>query len=1218
MKKYVLKITHIIVLFLFVFGNTLSGVSAVLAQTGTATADMVLSTETPNIGETFTVDIYIDVSGVDSPDDGLGSYTGSLTWDPGVLGYVSYSDSPPSGFTGLVNETNVTSGELIFNGANASGATGDIKLVSLTFEALAAGTGSLDLEFSVLAAAITFADLMPLLTVEDSSVSISSLIPGSVELDGDVSVATDDSTTTLSFSHTTGSGDNRLMLVGVSWNSSSAASSIVDATFTPDGGVAEDLDAVITQKQTSNYRYSAIYSLLNPPADQPGTIDITFNSTISYGIVGGAANFANVNQSDPLGAPIGASSGSSNDDLVTVLLESLNGDELVFDNIFVGGNPPAGATVGAGQTQLGSWNIDEGYSRGAASIEQASSDSVVMSWDLAAASMWVTAAVPINPAMVEPPTCYALTLSSGSNGSAPTAVPDASWGCAAGEYSESEVIALTAHPDPDYQVLAWVGTDDDVSRELTNQLTMPAMAAAVNVLYEPEPLVSEVLVDGDASSGTADDVAVLEFDHTTGIGSNRMILVGVSWNSGSAGRTISSVTFTYDAGGSPISFDPVITGAAESSSAPRNSAIYKSSVEPDANMDGTITITFNDAVSNGIVAGAANFSGVDLASPIGPTDFATASSSTAPSVSLSGLDGDELVFDNVFQGASGETQTLTPAAGQDELWNGWIANNRAAASTKQADSDSITMSWTASSSSVFVTTAAAINPAPAAESNRLEVDVQPEGTGTTIPAEGIHGYPDGTIVTVTAEPATGYVFSSWSGDCSGSGTCQVTMSEDRSVTANFVLEEYTLTILTSGNGSVDKSPDQATYHYGDSVELTANPDTDWLFDSWSGDLSGSANPETIVIDGDASVTATFIEMPEGGIELDGSVSSTVTEGVSVVTFSHTTGTGVGRVVMVGVSANSYNDKQTISSVTFTPSGESAIPLSVVGSVENEDGRLSAIYSLVGAPSGVTGMVTITFSGSVPYGIIAGAANFSGVDTADPFDTYFSAVGTQTSALQVIVAADPGDMIFDNVFLGAADPPALTVGAGQTQLWNSEQNRAAGVASYEEAVSASTVMSWTPASTSSDHYWAIGAVPINPMGSGTIYELTVAVSPLAGGTTNPTVGIHDYLENAIVDVTAEAAPGYEFNSWSGACTGSGACQITMNDNKSVTANFTTMTVPITFTGEELLGRPTDHSISIKIVPDEAISYYYEYGTSSGAYADQTSNAVAYPPAILRRL
>ena len=49
--------------------------------------------------------------------------------------------------------------------------------------------------------------------------------------------------------------------------------------------------------------------------------------------------------------------------------------------------------------------------------------------------------------------------------------------------------------------------------------------------------------------------------------------------------------------------------------------------------------------------------------------------------------------------------------------------------------------------------------------------------------------------------------------------------------------------------------------------------------------------------------------------------------------------------------------------------------------------------------------------------------------------------------------------------------------------------------------------------------------------------------------------------------------------------------------------------ITFTGGELLGKPTDTSITINIVPDATIEYYYEYGTSSGSYTHQTTPMTA---------
>ena len=138
------------------------------------------------------------------------------------------------------------------------------------------------------------------------------------------------------------------------------------------------------------------------------------------------------------------------------------------------------------------------------------------------------------------------------------------------------------------------------------------------------------------------------------------------------------------------------------------------------------------------------------------------------------------------------------------------------------------------------------------------------GTVTSMPA-GINcgtdctqSYAFNTQVTLTAVAAAGSTFTGWSGSgCSGTGNCQVTMSEARSVTANFTLSEYTLTINVTGNGSVAKVPDQATYHYGDVVQLTATPATGWSFVGWSGDLTGSTNPANITMAGNKTVTATF-------------------------------------------------------------------------------------------------------------------------------------------------------------------------------------------------------------------------------------------------------------------------------------------------------------------------------------------------------------------------
>jgi hypothetical protein len=62
--------------------------------------------------------------------------------------------------------------------------------------------------------------------------------------------------------------------------------------------------------------------------------------------------------------------------------------------------------------------------------------------------------------------------------------------------------------------------------------------------------------------------------------------------------------------------------------------------------------------------------------------------------------------------------------------------------------------------------------------------------GTTDPSPGTHAYVDGTEVSIKAEPESGYKFSEWSGDASGStNPITITMDKDKSIIANFVIKE---------------------------------------------------------------------------------------------------------------------------------------------------------------------------------------------------------------------------------------------------------------------------------------------------------------------------------------------------------------------------------------------------------------------------------------------
>src|SRR5207249_3707563 len=102
----------------------------------------------------------------------------------------------------------------------------------------------------------------------------------------------------------------------------------------------------------------------------------------------------------------------------------------------------------------------------------------------------------------------------------------------------------------------------------------------------------------------------------------------------------------------------------------------------------------------------------------------------------------------------------------------------------------------------------------------------------------------GAVVTLSATPAAGSVFTGWSGGCSGTAPCTVTVAGATSVSAAFGVATVTLTVARTGSGSgVLRSEDggigcpmtcAAAYAPGTTVTLTAQADLGSSFGGWGG------------------------------------------------------------------------------------------------------------------------------------------------------------------------------------------------------------------------------------------------------------------------------------------------------------------------------------------------------------------------------------------------
>ena len=126
-------------------------------------------------------------------------------------------------------------------------------------------------------------------------------------------------------------------------------------------------------------------------------------------------------------------------------------------------------------------------------------------------------------------------------------------------------------------------------------------------------------------------------------------------------------------------------------------------------------------------------------------------------------------------------------------------------------------------------------------------------------------YDSGTTVKLTAQAAAEWVFVGWTGDIeSTEESVQIVIGEPKEVTATFEKKKYPLTVNIEGEGEVLEEIVDAgrttDYDSGTTVKLTAQPEDEWLFTGWSGDIGDidpTENPIQLSIIESKTVTATF-------------------------------------------------------------------------------------------------------------------------------------------------------------------------------------------------------------------------------------------------------------------------------------------------------------------------------------------------------------------------
>jgi len=206
------------------------------------------------------------------------------------------------------------------------------------------------------------------------------------------------------------------------------------------------------------------------------------------------------------------------------------------------------------------------------------------------------------------------------------------------------------------------------------------------------------------------------------------------------------------------------------------------------------------------------------------------------------------------------------------------------------------------------------------------------GSGSTDPIAGTYSYEEGSQVSVTATPASGWIFDHWQLDGVDVGTensYTVTMDADHSLTAVFTEEtqpvSYTLTMdQPTGLGAVSPEVGTHTYSEGEVVTVSATADVGYEFDHWIGDVADTYSATTTVtMDGHKIVQAVFTEItlpPAGTVSVE-SITYATTGGRNqdrhlLVTVTLKDDAGV-VVSGASVSINLYLDSTIFDSATGT-------------------------------------------------------------------------------------------------------------------------------------------------------------------------------------------------------------------------------------------------------------------------------------------------------------
>ncbi|MFP4163866.1 MAG: InlB B-repeat-containing protein [Chitinispirillaceae bacterium] len=360
-------------------------------------------------------------------------------------------------------------------------------------------------------------------------------------------------------------------------------------------------------------------------------------------------------------------------------------------------------------------------------------------------------------------------------------------------------------------------------------------------------------------------------------------------------------------------------------------------------------------------------------------------------------------------------------------------------------------------------------------------------------------------------------------------------------------DDYSLSVSTTGQGSVSKSPDHSSYSSGSTVSLTASPADGYVFSGWSGDVTGTANPISVTMNSNKVITADFsaesTTPTEPGSEL--LVNGDFSSGETPWNLGVYGGSASGEVVNGEYKTSISQAGSAAWNIQFTQTG-----------VNLEKGKTYTLTFRARAASARTVVANVGMSSS-------------------PYTSYMSSFEAELTTTM---------KTFTKTF---------TMEAGSDANARVEFN--SGLSSVNWFLDDVSLVEGTESGTS----------PTEP----TQYTLDMSVSGSGAVARSPQASSYD--SGTSVSLTATPAQGYVFTGWGGDASGTdNPLSVTMNSNKTITASFAAQTVSCSLTvgvqGEGTVAKSPEAAeyesgsvVELTASPEDGYEFSGWSGDASGA-------------------